>query len=141
MATHPVFAFDPIRILQQLSADGVEFVLIGESRGESTVADRDQRSRHLLSPNESQLWAACQRRFTSLTRVFVIFRLLPVDDRCEIDLAGTQLHVRHQRGFFRLSRFPEEGASTGYDELATNAQPSPLPKRRFSFARSMISSG
>ena len=33
MVTDPVMAFDPIRILQQLSADGVEFVLIGGMAG------------------------------------------------------------------------------------------------------------
>jgi hypothetical protein len=33
MATDPVSAFDPIRILQQLSSDGVEFVLIGGIAG------------------------------------------------------------------------------------------------------------
>ena len=33
MVTDPVMSFDPIRILQQLSADGVEFVLIGGIAG------------------------------------------------------------------------------------------------------------
>ena len=49
MGTSPVMSFDPIRILQQLTADGVEFVLIGgiagRVHGASFTCNQERRAR------------------------------------------------------------------------------------------------
>ena len=82
MATNPVMSFDPIRILQQLNADGVEFVLIGgiagRIHGSPTVTnDLDicyQRTR-----------SNCERLAKALQELGARLRDLPTDLPVRID--------------------------------------------------------
>lgn len=87
MVTDPVMSFDPLRILQQLGADGVEFVLIGGIAGAST----DRRPSPMIATSAiaepRQLWADCEyapRAWREAPRSSV---QPAVDDRCELDLA------------------------------------------------------
>ena len=118
----PVPSFDPLRILRQLTADGVEFVLIGgiagRVHGSPTVTnDLDVCYRRTKSN--------CERLARTLHELRARLRDLPAGLPAPIDektlWQGHNFTFVTDAGFFDCLASPEEGASTGYDELAGNA--------------------
>lgn len=89
MTTDPLLSFDPIRILRQLGADGVEYVLIGGMAGRihgcpTVTNDLDicyRRSR-----------ANCERLAETLRKLGARLRDFPPELPSRID-AGTTLRV------------------------------------------------
>ena len=124
MAEDPVLTFDPIRILRQLSADGVEFVLIGGMAGRvhgSPTVTND------LDVCYRRTKANCERLAKTLHELDARLRDLPGDLPARVDAnaiwQGHNFTFVTSAGFFDCLASPEEGSSTGYDDLARNAQP------------------
>lgn len=121
MATRPVSAFDPIRILQQLSADGVEFVLIGgiagRIHGSPTVTNDLDVCYRRTKTN-------CERLAKTLHDLGARMRDLdlPVPVDAKTIWQGHNFTFVTDAGFFDCLASPEEGAPTGYDELARTAR-------------------
>jgi hypothetical protein len=122
MPTDPVMAFDPIRILQQLSVDGVELVLIGGIAGRihgSPTVTND------LDVCYRRTKVNCERLARTLHALEARLRDLPGDLPVRIDATtiwqGHNFTFVTNAGFFDCLASPEQGASTGYDELAKNA--------------------
>jgi hypothetical protein len=121
MATHPLSAFDPIRILQQLSANGVEFVLIGGIAGRihgSPTVTND------LDVCYRRTKANCERLAKTLHELGARMRDLdlPVPIDAKSIWQGHNFTFVTTAGFFDCLASPEEGTPTGYDELARNAR-------------------
>jgi len=122
MAGDPVLSFDPLRILRQLHADAVEFVLIGGMAGRihgSPTITND------LDVCYRRTKLNCERLAKTLRELGARLRDLPADLPSPIG-AGTIWQGHNftfitDAGFFDCLASPEEGASTGYDELARNA--------------------
>lgn len=116
-------AFDPIRILQQLSADGVEFVLIGglagRVHGSPTVTNDLDICHRRTKVN-------CERLANTLRELGARLRDFPPSLPSTIDARsiwqGHNFTFVTEAGFFDCLASPEQGAPTGYDELAKNAQ-------------------
>jgi len=123
MVTSPVMAFDPIRILQQLGADGVEFVLIGGIAGRvhgSPTVTND------LDICYRRTKANCERLAKTLRELGASLRDFPPELPSTIDARsiwqGHNFTFVTNAGFFDCLASPEEGTTTGYDELAKNAE-------------------
>ena len=123
MADDPVLSFDPLRILRQLGADGVEFVLIGGMAGRihgSPTVTND------LDICYGRTKANCERLARTLRELGARLRDLPARLSAPIDAStiwqGHNFTFVTDAGFFDCLASPEEGASTGYDDLAANAQ-------------------
>ncbi|HEY2323337.1 MAG TPA: hypothetical protein VGJ82_10805 [Thermoanaerobaculia bacterium] len=122
MANDPVLSFDPLRILRQLRDDGVEFVLIGGIAGRihgSPTVTND------LDICYRRTKANCERLAKTLRELGARLRDLPAGLRAPVD-AGTIWQGHNftfitDAGFFDCLASPEEGAPTGYDDLAHNA--------------------
>lgn len=123
MVTDPLMSFDPIRILLQLCADGVEFVLIGGIAGRvhgspSITNDLDICHRRTK--------ANCERLANTLQTLGARLRDFPLGLPSTIDAIsiwqGHNFTFVTEAGFFDCRASPEQGAATGYDELAKNAQ-------------------
>jgi hypothetical protein len=119
----PVLSFDPIRILQQLSADRVEFVLIGGMAGRihgSPTVTND------LDICYRRTKGNCERLARTLHGLDARLRDFPPDLPSRIDAAviwqGHNFTFVTDAGFLNCLTSPEEGAPTGYDELAKNAR-------------------
>ncbi|MGZ5433899.1 MAG: hypothetical protein ACXWH7_13330 [Thermoanaerobaculia bacterium] len=122
MATDPVLSFDPIRILRQLSADGVEFVLIGGIAGRvhgSPTVTND------LVICYRRTRANCERLAKTLHELRARLRDFPPELPSRIDATsiwqGHNFTFVTQAGFLDCLASPEEGAPTGYEQLAENA--------------------
>lgn len=122
MATDPVSSFDPIRILRQLSADGVEFVLIGGMAGRvhgSPTVTND------LDICYRRTRANCERLAKTLHELRARLRDFPPELPSRIDATsiwqGDNFTFVTQAGFLDCLASPEEGAPTGYEHLADNA--------------------
>jgi hypothetical protein len=122
MAGDPVLSFDPLRILRQLRDDGVEFVLIGgiagRIHGSPTVTNDLDICYRRTKVN-------CERLAKALHELGARLRDLPASLRAPVD-AGTIWQGHNftfitDAGFFDCLASPEEGASTGYDDLVHNA--------------------
>ena len=116
-------SFDPIRILQQLSADGVEFVLIGGIAGRvhgSPTVTND------LDICYRRTKANCERLANTLRELGARLRDFPSSLPSTIDARsiwqGHNFTFVTEAGFFDCLASPERGAATGYDELAKSAQ-------------------
>ena len=123
MGDDPVLTFDPIRILRQLSADAVEFVLIGGIAGRvhgSPTVTND------LDVCYRRTKANCERLAKTLQELDARLRDFPRDLPARVDAAsiwqGHNFTFVTTAGFFDCLASPEEGATTGYDDLARNAQ-------------------
>jgi hypothetical protein len=122
MADDPVLSFDPLRILRQLRADAVEFVLIGGIAGRihgSPTVTND------LDVCYRRTKANCERLEKTLHELGARLRDLPAGLPAPVD-AGTIWQGHNftfitDAGFFDCLASPEEGTSTGYDDLARNA--------------------
>src|SRR5215210_7065037 len=111
MATNPAMAFDPIRVLQQLTADGVEFVVIGGIAGRvygspTVTNDLDICYRRARSN--------CERLAKTLHELAARLRDLPLDLPARIDAStiwqGHNFTFVTNAGFFDCLASPEEGA-------------------------------
>jgi len=123
MVTDPVMSFDPIRILQQLSADGVEFVLIGGIAGRvhgSPTVTNDLDVCYRRTKANCERLANTLREFGARLRDFPPSVPSPIDARSIWQ--GHNFTFVTEAGFFDCLASPEQGAATGYDELAKNAQ-------------------
>ena len=115
-------AFDPIQILQQLTADGVEFVLIGgiagRVHGSPTVTNDLDICYRRTKTN-------CERLATTLRELAARLRDFPPELRVTIDARwiwqGHNFTLVTSAGFLDCLASPEEGAPTGYEALAKNA--------------------
>jgi hypothetical protein len=123
MTGDAVLSFDPIRILRALHAAGVEYVLIGGMAGRihgspSVTNDLDICHRRTK--------ANCSALATALRELHARLRDLPRELPSRIDAAmiwqGHNFTFVTSAGFLDCLASPEEGASTGYDELARNAE-------------------
>lgn len=124
MTPDPVLAFDPIRILRQLDADGVEFVLIGGIAGRihgSPTVTND------LDVCYRRTKVNCERLANTLWELGARLRDLPAALPTRIDAStiwqGHNFTFVTNAGFFDCLASPEEGATTGYEALASNAEP------------------
>lgn len=123
MATDPVMSFDPIRILQQLNVDGVEFVLIGGIAGRvhgSPTVTNDLDICHRRTKTNCGRLANTLRELGARLRDFPPGLPLTIDARWIWQ--GDNFTFVTEAGFFDCLASPEQGAATGYDELAKNAQ-------------------
>jgi hypothetical protein len=123
----PVLAFDPIRILRQLTADGVEFVLIGGIAGRvygSPTVTND------LDVCYRRTKANCERLGATLRNLEARLRDFPPALPAPIDAAslwqGQNFTFITSAGFVDCLALPEEGASTDFDDLARNARTIPI---------------
>jgi hypothetical protein len=119
----PLLSFDPIRLLRQLTTDAVEFVLIGgiaaRIHGSPSVTnDLDicyRRSR-----------TNCEHLVKTLHALGARLRDFPPDLPARIDAAtiwqGNNFTFVTNSGFLDCLASPEEGAATGYEELARSAR-------------------
>ena len=121
--TDPVLSFDPIRILRQLSTDGVEFVLIGGIAGRihgSPTVTNDLDICHRRTK------ANCERLAKTLMVLDARLRDLPSGLPFTLDASaiwqGHNFTFVTAAGFLDCLASPEEGAPTGYEELAANAR-------------------
>jgi hypothetical protein len=123
MTSDPVMSFDPIRILQQLVAEGVEFVLIGgiagRVHGSPTVTNDLDICYRRTKGN-------CGRLANTLHELGARLRDLPPNLPSTIDARsiwqGHNFTFVTEAGFFDCLASPEQDASTGYEELAVNAR-------------------
>lgn len=122
MADDPLLSFDPLRILRQLRDDAVEFVLIGGIAGRihgSPTVTND------LDVCYRRTKVNCERLAKALHALGARLRDLPSDLRAPVDVAtiwqGHNFTFITDAGFFDCLASPEEGAPTGYDDLAQNA--------------------
>ena len=122
MGDDPVLSFDPIRILRELSADGVEFVLIGgmagRVHGSPTVTnDLDVCYRRTRD--------SCERLAKTLRRLNARLRDLPANLPFQVNGSaiwqGQNFTFVTDAGFFDCLASPEEGSATDYDALMKNA--------------------
>jgi hypothetical protein len=120
--TDPVLSFDPIRILRELSTQGVEFVLIGgmagRVHGSPTVTNDLDICHHRTKAN-------CERLAKTLQGLDARLRDLPVGLPSRIDATaiwqGHNFTFVTAAGFLDCLASPEEGTPTGYEDLARNA--------------------
>ncbi|HEY2093815.1 MAG TPA: hypothetical protein VGJ81_18235 [Thermoanaerobaculia bacterium] len=122
MAGDPVLSFDPLRILRQLSDDGVEFVLIGGLAGRihgSPTVTND------LDICYGRTKINCERLAKTLRKLGARLRDLPADLRAPVDAGtiwqGHNLTFITDAGFFDCLASPEGGVPTAYADLARNA--------------------
>ena len=113
MVTDPLMSFDPIRILQQLSADGVEFVLIGGMAGRvhgSPTVTNDLDICHRRTK------ANCERLANTLRELGARLRDFPPSLPSTIDARsiwqGHNFTFVTEAGFFDCLASPEQGAAT-----------------------------
>lgn len=123
MIADPVLSFDPIRILQQLTADEVEFIVIGGIAGRihgSPTVTND------LDICYRRTRANCARLATTLHVLGARLRDLPAHLPAQIDATsiwqGHNFTFVTNAGFFDCLASPEEGAPTGYTDLTKNAE-------------------
>lgn len=116
-------SFDPIRILQQLNADGVEFVLIGGIAGRvhgSPTVTNDLDICYRRTKANSERLANTLRELGARLRGFPPSLPSTIDARSIWQ--GHNFTFVTEAGFFDCLASPEQGAPTDYDELAKSAQ-------------------
>jgi hypothetical protein len=122
MGEDPVLSFDPIRILRELSADGVEFVLIGgmagRVHGSPTVTNDLDVCYRRTKDN-------CERLAKTLRGLEARLRDFPANLPFQVDgpaiWQGHNFTFATDAGFFDCLASPEEGSVTDYDALTKNA--------------------
>jgi hypothetical protein len=118
----PVLSFDPIRILAQLHVHDVEFVLIGgmagRIHGSPTVTNDLDICYHRTKAN-------CERLAKILQVLDARLRDFPPELPVRVDATtiwqGHNFTFVTDAGFLDCLASPEEGAPTGYEQLARNA--------------------
>lgn len=125
--TDHVLSFDPIRILRQLSADEVEFVVIGGIAGRvhgSPTVTNDLDICHRRTKEN------CARLAQTLVTLGARLRDLPDGLAAPIDATtiwqGQNFTFVTSAGFLDCLASPEEGAPTGYEQLRETAQSVPI---------------